>query len=137
MTRTREENALDAQFEAQEKERIESLPLRYELLFDGDNRGWRTGIDCTLELSVNPLWINHNITDEDRELLEQIKQGNDRDKAGNFIDWNWLVDDFIESARCMHPDHKILFRLEWIDGSIFAVPVELNEHEILRLYGEE
>ena len=112
----------------------EKLPLRHELLFDGDNRGWRTGIDCTLELSVTPMWSPNCITDDDRALLELVKTNHGRDETGNYIEYHWIIDQFIDSAKCKYND--IEFCLQWIDGSIFAVPVELNEHENMCLYGE-
>lgn len=114
------------------KHEYEKLPLRYELLFDGDNRGWRTGIDCVLELSVMDLWSPNCITNEDRKVLKTVLDPTTNCSS----EYHWLIDQFIDSARCIHPDLKIPFKLDWIDGSIFAVPVELNQHELVCLYGE-
>jgi hypothetical protein len=112
----------------------DSLPLRHELLFDGDLRGWRTGIDCVLELSVMPIWMPNIITDEDRALLELIKTNHGRDETGNYIEYHWIIDEFIDHAKCTYKG--LAMRLEWNEGSIFAVPVELNKHESMCLYGE-
>lgn len=122
--------------ENQREADIESLPLRYKLLFDGDNRGWRTGIDCVLELSKMDIWKKHTINEDDIAILEQAKiDGRPKTPGGNLIDYQWIIDDFIDSARAVY--ENIEWSLEWIDGSIFAVPVEMNAHEIKCLFGEE
>lgn len=85
-----------------------------ELMFDGDNRGHRTGLDAALFIVSSEGWSHETLTDDEITALS------DKTADGHY-DW---IDEIIESATYTDLDGHT-WTMRWEDGSVFAIR---NDH---------
>lgn len=95
------------------------------LLYDGDNRGWRTAIDCALELGTSGLWAP-TLSEEDVEAISLALS----DEASPEDNWagQEIAEEWIRESRHVRkieaPLDPRLTEHVWTlyqDGSIWAV----------------
>lgn len=85
------------------------------LLYDGDNRGWRTSLQCALELGTSGLWAP-SLSEEEAKAIELALS----DEVSPEDSWagQETAEDWIRCAKLEKDGHAWdLYQ----DGSIFAV----------------